>query len=177
MRRLQEQGKARYIGITGYPLTLLARIAETVRVDTILTYCRYNLMVTDIDDVLTPAAKKHGTGLINASPLHMGLLTSRGAPDRHPASVEVREASRKALEICRKRGVALPDLALRFCLVHPYVSTTLVGMSNQAHVKTNPNVLQMMTDLELVETIRALVGPVLNYVWPSGRSENHDATH
>ena len=60
MRRLQEQGKARAIGITGYPLKTLARIAQSVPVDTILTYCRYNLMITDMDHVLTPIAREHG---------------------------------------------------------------------------------------------------------------------
>ena len=59
MRKLQEQGKVRYIGITGYPLNTLVRIAEAVPVDTILSYSRYNLMITDMDDVLTPYCQKN----------------------------------------------------------------------------------------------------------------------
>ena len=35
MRRLQGEGKARFIGITGYPLNVLRRIAEAVEVDTV----------------------------------------------------------------------------------------------------------------------------------------------
>jgi L-galactose dehydrogenase len=75
MRKIQEQGKVPFIGITGYPLKTLLRVAEAVPVDTILSYCRYNLTVTDIDDVLTLFAKSQGIGLINAAGLHMGILT------------------------------------------------------------------------------------------------------
>jgi len=49
LRQLQQQGKARYIGITGYPPKLLRRIAEAVPVDSILSYCHYNLLNTEMD--------------------------------------------------------------------------------------------------------------------------------
>jgi len=119
MRKLQEQGKVRYIGVTGYPLKTLVRIAEAVPVDTILSYSRYNLMITDMDDVLTPFAKKHGIGLINAAGLHMGILTQDGAPAWHPAPATVHDAARKVVQLCRERGVDISDVAIRFCLDHP----------------------------------------------------------
>jgi hypothetical protein len=34
-----------------------------------------------------------------------------------------------------------------------------------------------MTDPELLKEVRAFLSPVLNYVWPSGRPENHDVAH
>ena len=96
MRRLQEQGKVRYIGISGYPLKVLIRIARAVPVDSILTYCRYNLLIDDMDSLLMPFAREHGIGVINASGLHMGILTDRGEPDWHPAFPEVRKVGREA---------------------------------------------------------------------------------
>jgi L-galactose dehydrogenase len=51
MPRLQQEGKARYIGISGYPLKVLMRIAEKVPVDGILSYCRYISYRT----ILTPS--------------------------------------------------------------------------------------------------------------------------
>src|SRR5436305_4610230 len=74
LRRIQHAGKARWIGITGYPLRILSSIAQESPVDIILSYCRYNLMVNDMDILLTPFARERGIGLINAWPLHMGLL-------------------------------------------------------------------------------------------------------
>ncbi len=173
MRKIQGQGKARYIGITGYPLKTLVRIAEAVPVDTILSYSRYNLMITDMDDVLTPFAKQQGIGLINAAGLHMGILTQGGAPAWHPAPLAVHQAARKLADLCRERGVDIAEAAIRFCLDHPYVSSTLVGIASEAQVKANLKLLQVKTDPVLIDEIRSVVGPVFNHVWPSGRPENH----
>ena len=173
MRKMQEQGKVRYIGITGYPLKTLVRIAEAAPVDTILTYCRYNLMITDMEEVLTPMVQREGIGLINAAGLHMGVLTDKGAPAWHPAPPAVHQAARKAADLCRERGADIAEVALRFCLDHPYVSSTLVGIATEAQAKANLKLLRAQTDPALVEEIRSVVAPVFNYVWPSGRPENH----
>ena len=174
MRRLQEQGKARAIGITGYPLRTLVQIAEAVPVDSILTYCRYNLMINDMDRVLMPAAQRLGIGVINASALHMGILTERGAPDWHPAPQEVRDAGSQAAAFCRQQGVDLSQLALRYCFDHPLVASTLVGMSTRSHVRKNIQALRHQMNSELVKQVSSILAPVFNYVWPSGRPENHD---
>ena len=172
LRQLQQQGKARYIGITGYPPKLLRRIAEAAPVDSILTYCHYNLMNTDMDEVLTAFARERGIGLINASGLHMGILTEQGPPDWHPAPQAVRDAGRKAVEFCRSHGADITEVALRFCLDHPYVSSTLVGMANTRQVEASLKLLRTSTDPELLGQVEAILAPVFNYVWPSGRPEN-----
>lgn len=172
LRQLQQQGKARYIGITGYPPKLLRRIAEATPVDSILTYCHYNLLNTDMDAVLTAFARERGIGLINASGLCMGLLTEQGPPEWHPAPQQVRDAGRKAAQFCHEHGVNLSEVALRFCLDHPYVSSTLIGISTPYQVETSLKLLQKTTDKALLAQIEAVLAPVFNYVWPSGRPEN-----
>jgi L-galactose dehydrogenase len=172
LRQLQRQGKARYIGVTGYPPRLLRRIAEATPVDSILTYCHYNLLNTDMDGVLTAFARERGIGLINASGLCMGLLTEHGPPDWHPAPQQVRDAGKKAAEFCRLHGADLPEVALRFCLDHPYVSSTLIGMATRSQVETGLKLLQGSTDKALLAQVEAILAPVFNYVWPSGRPEN-----
>ncbi len=174
MRRLQEQGKVRFIGITGYSLKTLIRIAEAAPVDSILTYCRYNLLVDDMEKVLMPVAEKHGIGIVNASGLHMGILTEDGPPDWHPAPEAVRVASRQAVEFCREHRVDLSEVALRFCFDHPRVASTLVGMSTRSHVYKNLQALGDHVSSQLVQHVRTILAPVSNYVWPSGRPENQD---
>ncbi len=174
LRQLQQQGKARYIGITGYPPKLLRRIAEAVPVDSILTYCHYNLMNTDMDEVLTAFARERGIGLINASALHMGILTEQGPAHWHPAPQAVRDAGKKAAEFCRSHGADISEVALRFSLGHPYVSSTLVGMANTHDVDASLKLLRSSTDPELLRQVETIVAPVFNYVWPSGRPENQD---
>lgn len=172
MRRLQEQGKVRYIGITGYPLDALIRIAMNAPIDTILSYCHYNLLIDRLDAILMPVAVKHGIGVINASALHMGILTGQGAPDWHPAPQEIRAAGQRAAELCRRRKCELPELALRFCLDYPHVATTLVGMSNSEQVRSNLRALAPATDPDMMREVRAILAPVFNREWPSGRVEN-----
>ena len=174
LRQLQQQGKARYIGITGYPPKLLRRVAEAAPVDSILTYCHYNLMNTDMDEVLTAFARERGIGLINASALHMGILTEQGPADWHPAPQAVRDAGKKAAEFCRSHGADISEVALRFSLGHPYVSSTLVGMANTRQVEASLKLLRTSTDPELLRQVEAILAPVFNYVWPSGRAENQD---
>ena len=174
LRQLQQQGKARYIGITGYPPKLLRRIAEGAPVDSILTYCHYSLMNTDMDEVLTAFARERGIGLINASALHMGILTEQGPADWHPAPQAVRDAGKKAAEFCRSHGADISEVALRFSLGHPYVSSTLVGMANARQVEASLTLLRSSTDPELLRQVEGILAPVFNYVWPSGRPENQD---
>jgi aryl-alcohol dehydrogenase-like predicted oxidoreductase len=172
MRQLQEQGKARYIGITGFPLRTLIRIARAVPVDAILSYCHYNLLADDLDSILAPFAESQGIGLINASPLHMGLLTEGGGPDWHPAPSEMRKAAGSAVEFCRHRGFDISDLALRFCFDYPGVASTLVGMATREEVRRSLRAFEAPADPQNVRKVRAIVAPVFNRFWPSGREEN-----
>jgi L-galactose dehydrogenase len=173
MRRLQEQGKARYIGITGYSLKNLMEIAGKVKVDSILSYCRYNLLITDFDAALVPFAKKHGIGVINASPLHMGIITERGAPEWHPAPQAVRDAGQQIVALCKARGVDASEVALKFCLEYAGAASTLVGLSSREHVERNLKALEMEVEPELLREIAEAVTPVKDFVWPSGLAENY----
>lgn len=174
MFKLKRQGKIRFIGITGYPLTLLKEIVETQEIDTVLSYCRYNLLDTTMDDILTPVVKKRNIGLINASPLHMRALTEKGAPDWHPAPEKVLQEVKEAVHFCRGRGINISDLALQFAFSHEYVAVTLVGMSKVRHVKANLNNVGVKPDSDLLKKIREIIHPVVNIYWEEGLPENYD---
>ena len=173
-RKVRESGKARYVGITGLPLKMLRDVAAEAPVDTILSYARYNLMVSDLDDMLRAFAVENGIGLINASPLHLRLLTEKGPPEWHLAADDVKEAGLKVVELCKSRGVSVSDVAMRFCYDYEHVASTLVGMSKQRHVEQNLRALSMENDAELLGEIAELVAPVKNRIWGTGRRENQD---
>ncbi len=90
MRELQRQGKVRFIGVSGLPLRMLADVVARADLDVVLSYCHYNLLTRDLHDVLTPIARSREVGLINASPLAMGLLSPLGPPAWHPAPDKLR---------------------------------------------------------------------------------------
>jgi L-galactose dehydrogenase len=173
LRRLQQEGKARYIGITGYSLEALLAIAARAEVDSLLTYCHSNLLVSDIDEELIPFAMQNGIGVINASPLHMGLLTPQGAPAWHPAPAPVREAAARIVALCAARGIDPAALALRYCLEHSGVTSTLVGLSTPGQVRAAIAALELELDPELLDEIRRAAGPAYGMVWPSGREALH----
>ena len=120
------------------------------------------------------ADRERGIGLINAAALHMGILTENGPAEWHPAPQAVRDAGKKAAEFCRSRGADIADVAMRFSLDHPYVSSTLVGMANTRQVEASLELLRTSSDPELLRQVEAILAPVFNYVWASGRAENQD---
>ena len=172
MREVQAAGKARFIGITGLPVRLLRDLATEFPVDTVLSYCHYNLLVDDLQDVLVPLARERGMGLINASPLHMGILSSGGEQPWHPAPPEVKEAGRKIAALCAERGTDVVTVALRFALDNEDVATTLCGMRRPEEVAHNLSILASRNDPALLAEIAEIVAPVKNRTWHEGLPEN-----
>jgi L-galactose dehydrogenase len=174
LKKLQQQGKARLIGITGYPLKLLADVAVRGAVDIVMSYCRYNLLERDLDVDLAPVLKQHNIALVNASPFHMGILTRLGAPAWHPAPERVKQAGARIVKLCEERNVDLAATALRFCLQHPYITSTFVGMFQPGQVDENLKALDTRIDPALLAEIDRVAGSDLNVTWPSGLTENQD---
>lgn len=173
MRKLQQAGKARWIGISGLPVRLLARVAISAKVDIVLSYCHYNLMLRDLDHLLVPDLEANQIGLINASPLNMGILTPAGPPPWHPAPQQIKDAGRKLVALCEERSVDPAVLGLSFAMHHPYIASTLVGISNPDQVEANLEALNFEADPALMHAVEEIVEPVKGMSWPSGRPENN----
>jgi L-galactose dehydrogenase len=173
LREVQKAGKARFIGITGLSVKMLRDVASEVPVDCILSYCRHNLLNRDMDTVLAPYAREHGIGLINASPLHMRLLTDEGPPEWHPAPTEVKKAAHQVVQLCRQMHASVSDVAIQFAVEHPYVSSTIVGISTRAEMQKNLRAIEASIDPNLLAEIERIVEPVKRLSWITGRPENH----
>ena len=176
MLEVKESGKARFIGITGLAVRMLRDLAAEFPVDTILSYCHYNLMIDDLMEVVAPLARERGIGLINASPLHMGILSSSGPQPWHPAPEEVKQVGLQVARLCEERGKAVVEVALRFALDNAEVATTLCGMKNPGEVAQNLAILDQASDPALLEEIAALVAPVKDLTWHEGLPENAPPT-
>ncbi|KAJ8688040.1 hypothetical protein QAD02_023835 [Eretmocerus hayati] len=142
LSRQVAEGRAKYIGITGYPVSVLKECIErsNVKIGCVLSYARYTL----IDDALTkfiPFFKEHNIGIINAAAPCMGLLTSRGPPDWHPATNEAKTQCKKAGECCKENNVELAKLALWHSLQSSDITTHLVGMQNLRELDINMDVV------------------------------------
>lgn len=186
--QIKESGKVRHIGITGLPFFALRYVIDRVQpgvLESVLSYCHYCLN----DDSLVaemPYFSKAGLGIINASPLSMGLLTHQGPPDWHPAPPALLEAAREAAALCQRRGVDLPKVAVSWALQNEGIATTLVGMCQPEQVRANVRTALQALGLEenadkekeneALAAVIKILEPVRNVSWPSGRTENNGAT-
>src|SRR5262249_14712273 len=117
---------------------------------------------------LVPVAERHGTGLFNASPLMMGLFSSKGPPRWHPAPQSLKDACAQAREYCRGRGVSPEVLALQYVLQEDRIASTFVGMSSIQEVDTNLRALVEPLDRAGLAEVQAILAPVKEIEWPSG---------
>ncbi len=172
LRLLQEKGKVRFVGVTGFPLKIFRWVLDHTEVDTILSYCRYCLNDWSLDPLL-PDLGERGVGVINASPLAMGLLSNRGAPAWHPAPAELRSSCARAAAFCRSRGSDIARIALQFSIANPQIATTLVGTASPANLARNVKWISEPPDPEILSGVLQILEPVHNLSWPSGRPENN----
>lgn len=173
LRRLRDAGKIRWMGITGLPLKIYRYVLERTEVDTILSYCHYSLNDTSLEDLLPTLAAKQ-LGIINAAPMSMGLLTDRGAPEWHPASAEIRRICAAAAHACRQQGFDIQKLALQFSVSHPAIHTTLVGSASPENMRRNIEWASTPIDSQQLAAVQAMLAPIRNHTWLSGRTENND---
>jgi len=175
LQKLKAAGKTRFIGITCLPLRLFTEVVAAVpagTLDTILSYCRYELNDTALLGIL-PQMEAAGVGVINASPLGMGLLAPQGPPDWHPAGPEVKKAALEAAEFCKKHEKDLVKLAVQFSVAEPRIASTLVSSANPKRIAQNIAYLDEPIDEDLLRDVLKIMGPATNRTWPSGRPENN----
>jgi L-galactose dehydrogenase len=167
--RLKKQGKCRFVGMTGLPLGVLRRAIESCELDVVISYCHCTLLDTTLLTDLLDVAERRGVGVINASPLSMGLLTENGPPEWHPADAEIKLAARKAAELCRQRGADLSTLAIGRVLRERRLATTLVGMARRSEVDRNLHAMKLDLDEAQLAEVLDLLAPVKDRTWPSGK--------
>ncbi|KAI0773784.1 Aldo/keto reductase [Fomes fomentarius] len=145
LRKLQEEGKVKHIGISGYPLQTLLRLALLVLhnppykpLDVLMSYCHLSLQNSAYIPYAAALRERAKIGqLLTASPLCMGLLTPN-PPDWHPSTPELKEAARRANQLCIDEGWAsgLPHLAVGYGFKkgQELDLPVVVGLSNPTEV-------------------------------------------
>ena len=111
LRKIQRQGKVRFVGISGYPMNIFRYVLERADLDVVLSYNHYTLQNTMLAD-LVPYLQAKRVGIMNAAPFSARLLTNTELPPWHKATPEVRQVARRAAEHCAARGV---DIASSRC--------------------------------------------------------------
>src|SRR3954462_13700803 len=82
LRKLQSAGKVRFVGVSGYPMSMFRYVLDRADLDVILSYNHYTLQNTMLAD-LVPTLKSRGVGIMNAAPFSARLLTNSPLPPWH----------------------------------------------------------------------------------------------
>jgi L-galactose dehydrogenase len=173
LRKIQQAGKARYIGFSGYPMKIFKFILEQTSVDCVLSYNQYTLQNTRFADEMVPYLQAKGVGVMNAGPFSARLLTNAPLPAwlKEPASVKA--AARAAAAHCASRGVDIAQLALQFSLAHPAIATTVSGSANPANIRNWARWAAAPLDRQLLAEVEAIFAPVKNLGHAEGLPENN----
>ncbi|HVK12305.1 MAG TPA: aldo/keto reductase [Gemmataceae bacterium] len=165
---LKREGKTRFVGMSGFPLGILREAVTRCDLDVVISFGHLTLQNQRLVTELLPDIEARGVGLMNASPLCMGLLSDGGPPDWHPAPAAVQEAARIAAVLCRSRGASLAALGMQFCMADARIPTTISGAARAGEIEANVRAMEAPIDAELLAAVRAIFGPVRDVTWPSG---------
>ena len=165
---LKRKGVVGHVGITDLQpenLKWVVEHCEEGTVESILNFCHYSLNDTLLADYLG-FFEQHGVGVINASPLSMGLLSLRGTPEWHPASRQLKDACRNAAIYCREQGYPIEKLAIQFSTsLNPRIATTLFSSANPDNVLKNISYVNEPMDRELVAKVQEIIGDQMFSRW------------
>ncbi len=169
MVKLQEQGKVRYIGVSNFHVPLLKKCEAIRHVNSLQP--PYNLLNREVEREILPWCREHGVGVVAYSPMQSGLLTgkfniSRLSRDdwRHKSPYFKEPQLSKNLKfvdelrpIAGKYGKTVAQLAIAWVLMHPAITSAIVGARHPGQVeeiiggadwKIDPE------DMERIEKIR-----------------------
>ena len=170
-------GKALYVGISNYPAE---RTAEAIRIlrelgtPLLIHQAKYSMFVRTPEEGLQDVLRREGVGMIAFSPLNNGVLTDKylhGIPADSRAGHDPRylkpemitpEKLRKVEqlnEMARARGQSLAQMALRWELRDPVVTSALIGASRPEQILEN---LRAFDAPELSAEELAAIDAILN---------------
>lgn len=165
--RLKTEGVVKHVGITDLQLENLKWVIDHVEagtVESVLNFCHYCLCDDKLSDFLDYFEQK-GVGIVNASPLSMGLLSERGVPDWHPAPKPLVEACTRAAEYCKTKNYPIEKLAMQFSVSNDRIATTLFSTTNPMNVKKNIDSINEPIDWDLVKEVRDIIGDQQRVSW------------
>jgi aryl-alcohol dehydrogenase-like predicted oxidoreductase len=147
---LKSEGKIRAFGVSinDHQAANAVKLIESGAVDTVQVI--YNVFDQSPEDELLPACEQHGIGVLARVPFDEGSLTGTIGPDTEFPDGDFRNhyfgGDRKQQVADRVQAILddlgidreqLPEMALRYILSHPAVSTVIPGMRTVRNVERN----------------------------------------
>ena len=140
LAELRSEGIIRFTGLGGTTAYQLHPIIDSGNYDVVLTAFNYSLLWREAEFEILPAARRHNVGVVIGSPLQQGALSQRYTEVETGARwlSSPRQRQFQALyDFLDEIELPLPELALRWVISNPDISTTLMGARSVEEVEKN----------------------------------------
>lgn len=147
MTQLKREGKVRWLGVSNQNVEQMELYGAHMDVQCLQP--PYSLLARDVESRELPYCLKNRIGVIPYSPLYRGLLTgkysrgqqfddSRGrqALFQGAAFNRILDGLDELRPLAESLGLSLPQLAIRWVLTHPAVTSAIVGVKTPEHITT-----------------------------------------
>jgi aryl-alcohol dehydrogenase-like predicted oxidoreductase len=183
---LVKQGKVRAVGLSNFRLSEIEACMAAQRVD-VVQYC-WNMFDRRMQKEIFPYCREHNVGVMAYGSLAYGMLTGTLGEEKafekndwranrgklaninlfqHLFGPDCFLKNLRAVEelkgVAQRYGKSLPQLALRWTLTNPVISTALVGCRNDGEVDDNVGALGWSisdADLKEIDAIFARHGAI-----------------
>ncbi|QHC22738.1 aldo/keto reductase [Streptomyces sp. GS7] len=188
---LVRQGKIRAFGCSTFPADEIVEayhVADRRGLQRFRTeQPPYSLLARGVERHVLPVAQRLGMGVLTWSPLGSGFLTGRyrkgraldlssGRPTLHPnrfdpsapltaAKLEVVE---QLVAVAEEVGCSLPELAIAFPLVHPAVTSVIIGPRTMEQLRSTLKGTSVVLDDDVLDRIDGIVPPGTDVYPPDG---------
>lgn len=169
MEELREEGRIRAVGVSNFTVEMMEMASRYARVDAVQP--PYNLIWRFIEDDVLPYSVAHDIAIFTYSSLAQGLLTgtyrlNTGLPgdDFRPRTVlwqpenyaKCLYTAERLRPIANELGVSIGQLALRWLISQPGVTTVLVGARTPEEMVEDVGVFRWMLPDDVMAEVQAI---------------------
>ena len=172
---LQQQGKIRFYGVSTNHFDMIKRFDERKNLGSV--QAPYNLLDRDAEREIIPYCRGRGIAFIARSPLAQGRLSGRLTKDHRFDDEDIRnkwleDDQRQGFErdldtverlkpIAEQYELTVAELAMKFVVTHPDISTTIPGTKNRTQLEQNvaAGLLSPLTHEELAAVEHVMATP------------------
>lgn len=168
LKRLQDEGKIKNIGVSNFDLTLLQKTSAITEIATFQG--QFSLLERNLEKELLPFCRKQGMGVLAYGPLAGGILSGKyNAPPQFKGG-DARaffykfytgaafEKTRKFLHGLKELNQPLNQIAINWVRQQPGVSSVIVGCRNKDQVMQNIAAISWKLNEAELSQIHKLLG-------------------
>jgi D-threo-aldose 1-dehydrogenase len=142
LAELRAEGVVSAIGAGMYDVRQLTTLVRETDVDVVMLAGGYTLLQQPALDTFLPACVERNVSVVAAGVFNSGILATHRPDanakfDYRTATPEILARAHRIATICEAHNVTVPPAAQAFPLLHPAITSIVLGMRNRTEVEQN----------------------------------------